>query len=140
MTTKEAKEYLRQIEKLDMLITNKMIEKQRWKDMSMKITSFSTGERVQSSGSQQKMADAIDRFIDSEREIDALIDHLVDTKREIIGVIEQLSAKEYDVLHKRYIQGMTYDEIGYSCGESKSWATTVHGRALQNVRMILEKP
>lgn len=134
----KAKDYLKQIEKLDTLIQNKLAEKARWKDIALGITTSTEGERVQSSGSQQKMADAINRCIDIEREIDSFVDSMVDMKKEIIQTIEQLNPTEYDVLHKRYIQNMTFDEIAEAKRKSKSWATTVHGRALQSVQRILD--
>ena len=134
----KAKDYLKQIEKLDTLIQNKLAEKARWKDIALGITTNTEGERVQSSGSQQKMADAINRCIDIEREIDSFVDSMVDLKKEIIQTIEQLNPTEYDVLHKRYIQNMTFDEIAETKRKSKSWATTVHGRALQSVQRILD--
>lgn len=136
----KAKDYLKQIEKLDTLIQNKLAEKARWKDIALGITTSTEGERVQSSGSQQKMADAINRCIDIEREIDSFVDSMVDLKKEIIQTIEQLNPTEYDVLHKRYIQNMTFDEIAEAKRKSKSWATTVHGRALQSVQRILDDP
>ena len=134
-----AQEYLEQIDKLNVMIENKSAEAAQWRGIALGITAHSEGERVQSSGSQQKMADAIDRVVDLQAEINRLIDKLIDLKQEIIRTIELLNATEYDVLHKRYIQGMTFDEIGAAKGKSKSWATTVHGRALKAVQDILDK-
>lgn len=135
----KAQEYLKQVEKLNVLINNKIAEKAQWKDIALGITGNSEGERVQSSGSQQKMADAIDRVVDLQNEINEMIDRLIDTRLEISRTIELLNATEYDVLHKRYIQGMTFDEIGAAKRKSKSWATTVHGRALQSLQRILDE-
>ena len=134
----KAIDYLKQIEKLDTLIQNKSAEKARWKDVALGVTTTTDGERVKSSGSQQKMADAVNRYVDIEREIDSSVDRMVDLKKEIIRTIEQLNPTEYDVLHKRYIQNMTFDEIAEAKRKSKSWATTVHGRALQSVQRILD--
>ena len=152
----EAQLYLEQISKLDATIQNKLVEKEQWKDIALGVTSggestlvyVNDGKngkyelqnmgKVQSSGGQQKMASAIDRCLDIEREINVLIDRLIDTKEEIIQTIEQLNAAEYDVLHKRYIQGMTPDEIAVKKGKSKSWVDTIHGRALQSVQKILD--
>lgn len=133
----KAQIYLEQVEKLNAMIENKMAESAQWRGVALGITSHSEGERVQSSGNQQKMADAIDRVVDLQAEINLLIDKLIDLKQEIIGTIEQLNTTEYDVLHKRYIQGMTFDEIGAAKGKSTSWATTVHGRALQSLSKML---
>lgn len=140
MTRKNmAQEYLEQVDKLNAMIENKMAEVKQWRDIALGITSNSEGERVQSSGSKQKMADALDRVVDMQAEINNLIDSLIDLKQEIIRTIELLNATEYDVLHKRYIQGMAFDEVGASKGKSKSWATTVHGRALQSLNKILDE-
>lgn len=134
----KAQDYLKQLKKLDTIIKNKLIEKSQWKNIAFGVTSHSDGERVQSSGSKQKMADAVDRCVDMEAEIDGLVDRLIDLKREIISTIEQLNATEYDVLHKLYIQDMDYYDVAAAYGKSYSWATTVHGRALQNVQRILD--
>ncbi len=135
----KAQEYLEQVDKLNAMIENKMAESSQWRGIALGVTGCSEGERVQASGSQQKMADAIDRVVDLQAEINGLIDRLIDLKQRIIRTIELLNATEYDVLHKRYIQGMTFDEIGAAKGKSKSWATTVHGRALHNLNLILDE-
>lgn len=137
--TKETTDYLKQPQRLEVMIKNKLIERQQLKDIAFSITANSDGERVQSSGSQQKMANAVDRWVDMEAEINGLIDRLVVTKKEVIATIEQLSTAEYDVLHKLYIQGMTFDEVAAAKDRSKSWATTIHGRALVNVQRIREE-
>lgn len=85
---------------MDKLITNKQIEVDQWKIIASSSSANSEGERVQSSGNQQKMADAVARYVDIQAEINADIDRLVDLKREIISVIEQLDAISYDILHK----------------------------------------
>lgn len=134
-----AKDYLRQVEKLNTQIENKLTEKLQWQNISLGITTTTEGERVRSSGNKQKMADAINCWVDAEREIDAAIDKLVGLKAEIIRTIEQLPPTEYDVLHKRYIQGMTFDEIAGVKRKSRSWAATVHERGLHSLQKILDK-
>ena len=135
----EAQIYLEQVEKLDARIRNKLIEQRQWRDIALGITANMEGERVQSSGAKSKMADAINKCVDMEAEIDSLIDILVDTKKEVIQTIEQLdSAIEYNVLHMRYIQFKTLQEIADHYGYEYGWATTTHGRALKNVQENLE--
>ena len=134
-----AKEFLRQIKKLDRLIENKLIEIQRWKDIANNTTATLSGERVQSSGNPQKIADAIGRYIDLEREINQDIDKLVDAKKDVIGVIEQLNATEYDVMHKIYVQYLTLEDVADAYDRTYSWVTTIHGRALKHVQNILNK-
>lgn len=135
----KAKDFLKQIKKLDCMIENKLIEKDQWKSIATGTSAHMTGERVQSSGSQQKMADAIDRYIDIEAEIDQCIDRLIGKKKDVISVIEQLNPTEYDLLHKVYVQYITLDDVSETYGKSYSWATTIHGRALNNVQKILDE-
>lgn len=134
-----AKEFLKQIKKLNKMIENKIIEQAQWRSISIGTTASINNERVQTSGSQQKMADAIDRYIDIESEIDECIDRMVDAKKDVISVIEQLNATEYDILHKVYVQDATLYDVADLYGKTYSWATTVHGRALKNVQNILDE-
>lgn len=134
----KAKEYLKQVRKLDTLIKNKLIEKQQWRDIAMGVTPQLSADRVQSSGEKQKMANAVEKMVEIEREIDECVDQFVDKKREIISVIEQLEPDKYDLLHAIYVQFQTLEGAAYSMGKSYTWATTTHGRALNDVQVILD--
>lgn len=147
----KAKDFLLQVRKLNNIIENKLMEKAQWKSIALNTTPQYGGERVQTSGSQSKMADAVGRYLDMEKEIDACIDRHVDAKKAVIEVIEQLkNPTEYDLLHKVYIgivdsengkpiKYMTLDDVADLYDKSHSWATTVHGRALQHVQEILDE-
>lgn len=135
----KAKDFLRELKKINKMIENKMFEKEQWKSIALGTTSNSSGERVQSSGSKQKMSDAIDKYIDIESEIDSMIDDLIEKRKDVISVIERLNETEYDLLHKVYVQYHTLDEAAVICDKSYSWVTTTHGRALKNVQKILNE-
>jgi DNA-directed RNA polymerase specialized sigma24 family protein len=137
----EAKEFLKQPERLDLRIKNKLIEKQQWKEIALGITANMDGERVQSSsGAKSKMAEAVIKCVDMEAEIDSLIDELIDTKKKVIQTIEQLdSATEYNVLHMRYIQYLSLQDIADHYNRDYGWVTTTHGRALKSVQELLER-
>ena len=133
-----AKAFLSQLNKLNKLIENKMIEKEQWQAIAKGTGQRTDGERVQSSGNPQKMADAVAIYVDIEAEIDAAIDMYVDKKNHIISVIEQLPVTEYDILHKVYVQGIPLDEVAVAFNKSYSWVTSKHGRALKAVQDILD--
>jgi RNA polymerase sigma factor (sigma-70 family) len=136
----DAKEYLSQVKRLDVLIKNKLVECQQWKDIALGITANMDGERVQSSGSQSKMADALIKCMDIQAEVNSLIDKLVDTRIEVIRTIEALpSAFQYDVMHCVYIQYMSYQEIADKYGCSYDSVKKTHKRALQNIKEIMDK-
>ena len=134
----KAKDFLLQLPKLEALIKNKLIEKQQWKDIALGITPQMSGDRVQSSGNQQKMACAIERMVDIEKELDEFVDSLIETRNEVLSVIEQLDSDEYDFLHLVYVQHFTLKEVANLKNYSYSWATTFHGNALKKVQKILD--
>lgn len=136
----DVKEFLKQPERLDLRIKNKLIEKQQWKEIALGITANMDGERVQSTGAKSKMAEAVIKCVDMEAEIDSLVDELIDTKKEVIQTIERLdSATEYNVLHMRYIQYLSLQDIADHYNRDYGWVTTTHGRALKSVQNILDE-
>lgn len=136
----EAQIFLEQVEKLDSVIKNKLIEKEQWREIALGITASMDGARVQSSGAKSKMANAVEKCVDIEAEIDSLVDNLIDLKKEVVQTIEKLrSATEYNVLHMRYIQFKSLQGIADHYGKDYGWATTTHGRALKNVQAVLEE-
>lgn len=149
MKSTRAKDFLGQIKKINVMIENKLAEAEHWKSVALGVVPGGVDikingiiqqmDKVQASGSQQKMADAICKYVDLEAEINAEIDKLVDTRKIIIATIELLEAEKYDLLHKVYVQGFTLDEVAAMYGNSYSWATTLHGRALKDVEKILDE-
>lgn len=136
----DAQMWLERVEMMDSIIQNKLVEQKQWKDIALGITANMGGERVQSSGSKSKMADALDKCMDMEDEINAQVDRLIDTKREVVATIEKLdSPMEYNVLHLRYIQYKSLQEIADKYKKEYGWATTTHGRALAHVQEILDR-
>lgn len=134
----KAKDYLNQISKIDRLIENKIAELEHWQAIATGTTTFSDGDRVQSSGNRYKMEDAIIKCIEISNEINSEIDRLVDTRKEVISTIEQLKPSEYDVLHKIYVQNKDFQEIATAKKMSYSWVTSKHGRALASLQKILD--
>ena len=136
----DAKKYLEQIEKLDIMTANKLIEQQQWRDLSLSITAAINGDRVQTSSSYEKMANAANKCMDIADEFEGIIDELAAKKKEVIAVIEQVeNPTEYDLLHRKYIQHIELKDIAFWYNREYNWATTTHGRALKSVQNILDK-
>ncbi len=135
----KAREFLQQLKKLDKIIENKLAEKEQWKSIAVGVTAQISDERVQVSGNPQKMEYAIVRFVDIEKEIDSCIERLVYIKKDVISVIEQLSTREYDLLHKIYVQYYSIQEVTEMYGKSMSWAKGIHRSGLRKVQKILDE-
>lgn len=147
-----AREYLKQIRKINRLIENKLIEIEQWKAIAQGTTTFPDGERVQSSGNQQQMEKAVCIYTDIEAEINEEIKKLRKLKDEVTKTIEKLPETEYNLLHKLYIgviredkKGkkhiayLSLEEFAEANGKTISWAKTKHRKALKSVQIMLDE-
>lgn len=134
----EAKEYLQQVRNADIAVKDKMEELAGLEAMATKINALNEGERVQASGSQDRMADTVCKIADLKAEIQAEIDSLLELKREVRGVIKQVSEPVLmSVLHKRYLQYKSWEQIAVELNVSYRHTTRLHGKALQDIEKIL---
>ena len=104
-----AKEYLKQIKKIDTQIKNKNFELNQLKE------------------NQLPTAAVFEE-----------LSKLYGEKRKIIKQIEQLPEAEYDVLHKIYVQGETPQEVAADRGISRRKVDGIHGSALSRLESIIK--
>ena len=136
---RKAKEYLQQVKLCDVNVTNKLEELSRLKDMVYHITSTLRGDVVSGSGNQDKLGDAVAKIVDLEAEINDAIDAYVDKKREISKTIEKITdPDQVQVLHKRYFEYLTWEQIACEIPMSYRNVCYVHGRALQAVAELID--
>jgi len=60
-------------------------------------------------------------------------------KRRVRAAIEKLPEKERKLLEGYYFQGKTLEEAGAEIGQSKSWASRLHARAIDTLKQLLEE-
>lgn len=136
----KAQVFLERVEKIDAILENKLIEQMQWREVALNISANMGGEKVQSSHSPSKMADAVIKCVALEDEIAECLDRLIEEKKRVVGVLEKLySPTEYKILHMRYIQYISLSDIAEKLDKEYTWVTTTHGRALKNVQKIIEK-
>lgn len=139
-TKSEAQVFLESYEMDKVKMECKLAERQYWNDLSLCITGQMGGERVQSSGAKDKMAQARNVCIEKEAEILFQVKTLAERQTEVTGILDQMTnPTEYKLLHQRYIQGKELKVICEGFNSDYTWATTVHGRALKSVADILER-
>lgn len=136
-----AKEYLRQIAVLDAKINRRQKEVEELKTLATHITTTAEGDRVQSSGSMDRMAGIVARWVDLEEEIGQMIDHLVEVKHRIIGEIHQLTDDRYiRILEMRYVDRETFEQIAVTMHIDIRHIFRLHGYALQEfTKVVLNK-
>lgn len=133
------KKYLQQIRLYDSHINTKLEDLHHLKEMVTKITPTLKDDVVSGGGNQDKLGDAIAKIVDLEAEIDRDIDHYVAAKQEISATLDKLTdPDQLQVLHMRYVQNKTWEQIACDMGFSYRWVCTIHGRALQQIEKILK--
>jgi DNA-directed RNA polymerase specialized sigma24 family protein len=130
-----AETYLDRIKKIDSMIKNKLRDYQRWVEQADGLGGAALGERVQSSRNLHRGSDAIDTYIDLEREINALKQE----RQRIIDTIEQLPSAEYDVIYKLYVEDYTLKEVAYHFQKSYEWAKYKRKHGIELVQVLLDK-
>lgn len=135
---RKAKEYLQEVKLCDANISNNLEELSRLKDMVYHITSTLRGDVVSGGGSQDKLGNAVAKIVDLETEINDAIDAYVNKKREVSKTIEKVKdPDQVQVLHKRYFEYLTWEQIACELHMSYRNVCYVHGRALQAVAELI---
>lgn len=136
----DAKRYLQQIKLYDSRISTKLEELQHTKEMVLRITPTLKEDVVSGGGgSQDQLAEAVARIVDLEAEINRDIDRYVNAQQEISAALEKLSdPDQLQVLHKRYVQYMTWEQIACDMNMSYRNVCYIHGKGLQTVNEIMK--
>lgn len=134
----KAKEYLEGIKRLDNIINSLIAEYDAIKGMTTKITASSEGDRVQASGSQERMADMVCKMVDCQNSINANIDKYINMRNNILEVVQLLdNADHIAVLYKRYFEFKKWEQIACEIGLGWRGTLKLHGRALNAMDKIL---
>lgn len=134
-----AKQFLSQARRIDKRIDNYVEEITQLLTLATKTTPSNAQERVQSSGTGDKVGDGASKIADLQKEMDRWVDELLIKKEEIRKVIEQVDDTDcYDLLYKRYILYKKWEQIAVDKDITTMGVWKMHGRALKKVEKILE--
>lgn len=129
-----AKEYLKQLQKLDVMIKQRQQERDALRAMLGSIGSFDySKDRVQTSPSgDAQYAKTIERIADIEEDIERLIEKFVHKMNEIISQIQKLeNNKHVDILYKRYVELKELKVIANEMKYTYQYVLLLHGNALK---------
>lgn len=130
-----AKEYLQGILFLENKIESNRERVKKYKDVAGNKTSKLSADKVQTSSSKQKMADAVCNYSD----LESIIQEDEKKKQEIINTISLLSPLESIVLYKYYVDKMKLKEIEKDMDMSYSWVSKRHSDGIRNIQKILDE-
>ena len=133
-----AKEYLSQIELINVRIQNRKEEIQTLKSYLNRTTISTEKDYIQYNGSGSKVENQTVKITDLEKCNSEEILKLSMKRDEIISVIESLDNPMYErILYLRYCQNKTWEEIGEDIDKSYQWVNELHERALKKIEKII---
>lgn len=135
-----AKEYLRQVKRLDDMIKNEEAARDeiREKLISTQAIQYDK-EKVMSSG-EDNTINLYCALMELAKEIDALILDYFQTKHRIISEIYMIRNVTYsELLYKRYIEYKRFEQIACEMNYEYQTVRNMHGYALQEFQSFLNK-
>ena len=132
-----AKQYLSQISRLNKMIANKLTEIYQLKSMASNISVLNEVDKVQTSGSKDRIGDMVCEIVDLEKEANEYIDIYTDLRRKIIMQIDaKPNENYYKVLFAKYIEEKTFEVIAEEMEYSWRQIIRIHGDALAEFERI----
>lgn len=146
----KAKDYLKNIKLMDAKIDADIEELATLQALAAKTSVAMDGERVQSSGSQQRMADVVCKIVELKEKITDEVDRLIDYKdnarklvheacdEDCIRLISKRYFGSYDPSSERTVY-KTWEQIAIDLGFTYQWVSGgLHQRALAQLQKALD--
>ena len=136
----KAIDFLRKIKKIDANIDFYIEELEKLNALATRTTSVMGGERVQTSGSQQKMADCVVNIVEKQEQLANEVDRLESYKETARQLLLECDAECLTVLHKRYFQYKSWEEIAVEMKFTYQWDSGgLHRKALAQFQKALDE-
>lgn len=125
------KEYLTQIKRLDVLIEQKIKERDDLKKYDISAVAYDTERVSVSPTGEAPQVRTVEKIIEYEEELSRLIEEFYNKKKCTIAQIQSLSRLEYvRLLYKRYVEYKRLEQIAVEMHYSYNRIKHLHGEAL----------
>lgn len=136
----KTQEYLKQIERLDRMIQNKLTEIYQLKQMATSITSEPKEVNVQASTDKDRLGKTVSKLVDLERQTDKLVDEYINKRALIISQIDKVeNTNMYHILSEKYVARKDLGTIACEMGYSFRQVRRIHGNALVEFERLYGK-
>lgn len=133
----DSKAYLEEVQRLDILINAARRKMARQKAVATSITAQMGGERVQNTSTKQRMAEAMDSYVDTERDE---LQPLIRKRDEILANVKKVNGNlAFIVLYEHYFSRKNLRTIAREQHYSYSHVVRTHVEALKKLEKIIKK-
>ena len=89
-------------------------------------------------GQRVELDAAVAKYVDACKDAEKELDRLADLRKEIRSVIDSVEdARLHSLLWRRYISGMTWEQVAVSMNYTYRRVTQLHGEALKAIGIIM---
>lgn len=134
-----AETFLEQYGTITATIKRKKRLKEKLEAQTVNITSHLTPDKVQSSGSLQKMAEAAEEALDLDKEIKELFTLKNEVRKLIEGVINQIAGKPGEALYEKYLILIPEEEIAKVIDRTEDTVYRLLKEGKEKVQEILDR-
>lgn len=132
-------EYILEYNKYDRIIKSRLELIEYLKSVAEGCTAPVDGNRVQSSGVSNKIANTVTKYSDLEKELEEEIRKAQKKKLEILHTVEQLPSEQYEILYLLYIRKESIKAVEIDLNRSRSWIKDRQKKGLINLQAILDR-
>lgn len=131
----KTEKYLELIKKLDVLINNELLEKERLFALSTKVNQ-ELSDMPRGTNTSDKIGDGAVKLLMKQQEIDHITDVFVDLKEEIKAQIRTLPVDECDVLYKYYVLDWSLFDIADEREQTVDWIKKLKWKGISKIKVI----
>lgn len=136
----KAYRYMYRVQNIDNLISRKQEQVNNLRSLATSTQRNDDTERVQSSGSEDKVGKYCAKIVDLCAEINCDIDKLVDTKRQVIKTIDSLENNyQREVLYYRYLENLDFKTISIEMEISEIKVYRLHKAGMLEISKMFIK-
>ena len=136
----KAKAYLKQIEKMEAKKKILDDELEKLETLATRTTSVLGGERVQTSGNKDKIADFAVKISDMRQRINEEIVKIAEYRQDALNVIFECETDCIKLLYEKYVKYKGWEEIAFEMSYTYQWVSGgLHQKALGQVQKVLDE-
>ena len=91
------------------------------------------GDRVQSSGTSDRVGRIVADIADAESEMDKEIQRLAELRLEAIRMVQALPEPEQSIMRLRFITGLTWEKVAEEVGYTERSCYLIYGKAISTL-------
>lgn len=133
-----AREYLEQFSKYDLIISSKIDEINELKQKAVNVSVNYGGERVTSSRKNDPQGDMVAVYVSLEQELEEEMKTVLRAKWKALRILEKLPCTEYIVLYERFLNNKNLYEIASEHSRSYSYVAQASRNGIKHLQELLD--